>query len=449
MAGILEQFAASAAKKDGWLKNGRTLAAGSGIKQAINYVKEMNPLLLQPGTVAQLVGTLPGLLGGYPTNTTHEQGVDAFMFSLFAVLFLGTAFIWLNNVFRGHHFYLHIGLVFFCAAKIIGYALRYQWSKDITQVDIGIASTVFIDVAQLVVLSMNHVFAHRIFTWRHPETGNSWWLNLVFDIMYFFVVMIIIMAIIGQTMPYTMYLTPHGLKVTQNVTMAASILNLVYALIPFQLIMAAYMFKPGKLTAEPWKKRQEGSILPPVYQANWIESTNIFYYVPRGAQSHVYKDEPASQAIRVIPTREAPSDGFHDTHNEPLTHPKSPSIFTAIAIVLFSSTIFLLNTCFRVAAVFGTYYGDHKVAGTPTQSTSNRNVWTWKSDFFPFKPECIWVFYGGLEALVVVLFLVMRVDLRFYIPDMPRSAKKNPHPYSGSDYNEPKSNLDANLDGTY
>lgn len=386
---------------------------GSGIRYTIDWARKMNPSLLSSATLDVIVPELPNIFGGYPypEHKGIERGPSALFIGIFGVLALACFYITGRNMKRGHNFFLLFGLGAFCVFKVIGYSCRLAWNGNIININLGICSIVFIQVAQLVLLALNKILAHRIFTWRHPETGAAWWITAFFNFTYLIVLGLIAMAIVGEALPYLYFLGPSSWMICQNVMQAAAVLNVVYACLPFGALFLAYVFKPGQLGPNPLKRRKTPTEdLPPVVQPYWIESASPLYFPAKGSVRKIFKGTRAADAIRIMPSREPPAHGLHENYYKPM-NPNSPKILTAILTVLIGSTTLLLNTCFRCASTF-----------QRSQSVMDPNF---HYNYWASHPYVMFIFYGATEALVLSMYLWMRIDLRFYIPDMAgkRSSK--------------------------
>ncbi|MBQ5153865.1 DUF3112 domain-containing protein, partial [Macrococcus caseolyticus] len=295
-----------------------------------------------------------------------------------------------------------------------GFACRLAWAKNVVSIPLAISSLVFIQVAQLILQSLNMVLAHRIFTWRHPETGSHWAIVHTITFIYFAVLAVIVTAILGEGLPFLYYMGQHHYNLCKNVMKAAAILNLIYASLPLQFIAIAYALKPGTIVKPPkiFNKitQQEERPMPLVYQPSWIKSAGLFYYPKKGSQIQIYKGEPGSDAVRIIASREPPGKGHHQFGHQ--VNPDAPHLHWATLTVLITSTVLVMNTCFRVAGCFR----------TSNYATLENN--DWHVNYWPWHPYVMFIFYGGTEVLVLTFYLLMRIDLRFYIPDMVKKVPK-------------------------
>ena len=372
----------------------------SGIAPFIEFSQERG--LADEETLKLVVPALPGIFGGYPFPSWNqgENAANGVLIAVFFILMVANLYIFIRNRIRGQRFYFSVGIALVCAMKVVGFACRLAWSHNILALNVGIASVVFIQVAQLVLLAMNLVLAHRIFTWRHPETGNSFWVNLCMTQIYLIVLVVIAMAILGQVLPYLYFMDHHHYNICRNVAKAAAVLNLYFASMPCQLLVLAYALPPGTVISSLGINK----IIPPVHQASWIKSAGIFYFPEHDSQ--VFVSPPHKHTIRIMPSREPPGKGFHKAFHEPM-HPESPRITVAVITVLVSSIVLVGTTCFRVAAVF---HGENYGTTRPDNSVD--------VSYWPWHPYVQFVFYGGVEAAVIIWYLVMRVDLRFYIPEI-------------------------------
>lgn len=367
-------------------------------------------LLSQFGRVDQslidlIIAALPGTFGGYPNHA--DKAPSALFTAVFAVLAVAFYFVFVKDYMRGHRFWPFFGLGSYALLRTIGWGMRIKWSQDVLQVKLGLASYVFILVAVLFINMLNMLFGHRIFTWRHPETGNAKWFNAIMTFAYVLVFGVIVMAIVGQVVPYIYFLDQHHLDMCHKVVQAAAILQVLYAFAGIQLIAAAYLFTPGTIDhrfGSIGKKDTAAHGLPKTLSATWLESAGIFYYPRKGSQEVHHKGDPQADYIRVIASNKPPASGLAD-HND--VHPNGPNMSVAIALIVVTSILLCISSCFRCASAFKiAQYGGNT---TPIP--------------FIFRPWVLYLFYGAFEAIVCVMFLVWRADLRFYIPDMVSRSK--------------------------
>lgn len=406
---LLSMLTNMAAENKGYKGTAHT---NTGIIEIVKYAKGTG--LLSPATIPLLVPQLPGLFGGYPNTEKTEIGPDALFIALFGVLFISFLSMFFANTIRKHNFYLYLGIAGFTAMKIVGFATRLAWAHDITNIPLAICSVVFIQVAQLLLQGLNLILAHRIFTWHHPQTGYHWIVIGFIDILYFVVLAIIALAIVGQALPYLYFFDEHHYHILLNIMKAAGILNLVYSTLPFFFIIATYAIPVGSVLALPKLFNQETqesiTVMPNVYQATWVKSAGLFYYPEPNAQWLVYKGDPLDDAIRIIPSREPPRVEHKRVNSDDKTNPNAPHLHWALVTVLVSSLVLTINTCFRVAATFR----------NSAYSTASNQV-----NYWPHEPYVMFIFYGATEACILAFYLLMRIDLRFYIPDMVKKLPKD------------------------
>lgn len=98
-----------------------------------------------------------------------------------------------------------------------------------------------------------------------------------------------------------------------------------------------------------------------------------------------------------------------------------PSIRTAIIIVYVTSIALTINTLMRLICTFqpGTRGGfiPTPVNNTPpTGTTRHINNWLYHN-------YVEYIFYGGVEIALNIMFIVLRVDLRFYVPQVAKRSK--------------------------
>ncbi|CAH2351562.1 hypothetical protein CLIB1423_04S00826 [[Candida] railenensis] len=332
------------------------------------------------------------LFGDYPAEKdVIPSAIFAAVFGLFMFAHL---FVFLVNLSRGHHFWLSFAWIFYNFMKVIGWIFRVIWAKDITKVRIGISGSVFLIMSTIILVSFNLILAQRIFTWRHPVGGSRklFW-NTMF-VFYGFVAGIVIMTILASAVPYLYFLSDRVFKQWVTCVKASSILIVLYCLTSLSLIGLAYMFKPT---------RKDENLY--TYQPWWIKSFSPTYYVEHGAaeraaETFMKRTSNHRHAVRVIAAT-------HHHHNmvEGLTNERGDLKHNGSLAILTLTTIFILvGAIGRSIAVF---------QAKPRYAQSQ-----------VCNPIFMYICWGFLEAMVNVLYLVGRVDLRFYRPDrLPKKVR--------------------------
>ena len=352
-----------------------------------------------PAILQTILALLPALFGDYPQ---HSDIAPAGLFvAIFSILALAFFYIFAKDYSRGHRFWVFFGLGWYCVLKVLGFGLRIYWAGNTLRVRAGIASTVFLFVSVVSINMLNMLFGHRIFTWRHPETGNASWFNINMSVLYVIVLGVIAMGVTGQCIPTVYFLGQAALDKCHKVIQAAAILQTLYALAGLSLIALAYSIKPGRIDHHFGKVHKTKDVLPNTFSATWIESCNIFYFPRKGSQHILHRGDPQATYIRVMPSNTPPAGGLAE-HND--DHHHGPKISTAITLIIVTSLMLTIVSAFRCASTFiiTTRGGAN---GVPFSNWVFRN-WV------------MYLFNGAFEVIVCVLFLVFRADLRFYIPDM-------------------------------
>lgn len=370
---------------------------GTGLLKIQKIVHERFPNA-DPSLLSSALAYMPSLFGDYPT---HSDIAPSIVFVVvFSILAAAYFYIFVKDYSRGHRFWAFFGLGSYCVLRVLGFGLRIHWAKDTLRVQTAIASTVFTLVSCLCINMLNMLFGHRIFTWRHPETGNASWFNMIMVGVYSVVVGVIVMAILGQSIPQIYFMDEKHLKMCQKVVQAAAILQTLYAFAGLGLIVFAYTFRPGSIDHQLFRFHKNKENLPRTFSATWIESCSPFYFPRKGSQHIVHRGDPQAKYIRVIPSRSGPAGGYA-VHND--DHQNGPKISTAIILIFITSLILSINSAFRTASTFILV----PRGGSATMPFGNWVFHNW----------VLYLFYGAFEVLVNVLLLVFRADLRFYIPD--------------------------------
>lgn len=367
--------------------------------------------------LATAVGDLPGLFGDYPFH--RDIAPSAIFVALFSIFAIAHLYIFFRNMKCGQSFWPSFGLAWYCIFRVIGFGLRINWAKDVMRVKVGIAATVFCVVPVVYVSIMNMLFGHRIFTWRHPETGNAVWFAVIMNVTYVVVLGVIVMGILGQAIPYIYFLDQHHLNMCRRVARAAAILQTLYSFAGICLIVNAYTFKPGRIDGRFGKfyKHGEKVDLPATISPTWIESTNPMYFPEKGSQHVIIKDTPEANAIRVISNRRPPAGGLSNHHGH--HHERAPKMTTNVILILSVSVLLSISAAFRTASTFKT---------NPRGGVNGNPLGHWL-----YHNWLMYLLFGVFEVIVNVLYLAMRADLRFYIPDMARKRKSTDPAYVPSD----------------
>lgn len=328
------------------------------------------------------------IFGDYAKSS--DKAPSAIFTAVFAIFMLAHLYIFTKNYMRGHKFWLSLGFAFYCLLRVIGWILRIVWATDILKMKEGIASNVFLIVPIVLLASFNLVLAQRIFTWRHPHIGSTklFWSAMI--AIYIFVAGVVVMAIVGAVVPYVYFLSESHFTMCKKAVRAAALLCVLYSVLAIILVACAFVLKPTTaalkmVTYQPW----------------WIESFEPFYYVPKGAakqaeETFKMRDSNALEHHRII----ASTTQHHETIEKIASVTSKSGKLEhnySIFIIFVTSLILLISSTFRCVSTFIA----HKKAD---------QSWI-------FKPVVLYIMFGVLETFVNILYLVGRVDLRFYRPD--------------------------------
>ena len=360
-------------------------AEGTGILIILLQAKNFLGNEIPPTLIDYAVNVQINLFGDYPTK--KDIVPSAIFAGVFGVFMLAHLFVFIANAKRGHYFYLSFAWIFYNILAFLGWLLRAVWSKDITSIKIGIASSIFLVLSTICLVSFNLILAQRIFTWRHPVGGsrNLFW-NTMFT-FYGFVMGFIAMTIVASVVPY-LYLLSHKVF-SRYVTCVkvASIMIVLYSVTSLCLIGLSYLFQPTKKDENLY-----------TYQPWWIKSFSQMYYVEHGAaqqaeETFMKRNHNHRHAVRVIAATRHHHNMVEGLTNErgDLKHNGSLAILTVTTIFILVGTISRCIACFQ--------------ARMRRDQTSVCN------------PILMYICWGVLQTLINILYLVGRVDLRFYRPD--------------------------------
>ncbi|EMG47190.1 hypothetical protein G210_2507, partial [Candida maltosa Xu316] len=360
-------------------------AEGTGIMKLVVFAKNLLGEELPPAIISYNIGRQNNLFGSYPTSMDKVPSI--IFAALFAFFMICHLVIFIINTSRGHYFYLSFAWIFFCAMKVIGFALRAKWAEDITLVQLGLASEVFLIVSTFVVVSANLILAQRLFTWRHPVGGSRKLFWSFMFALYGLVLVVIAVTILASFVPYLYYLSWKSYRSWVKTVQFTAILILAYCLTSVSLIGLSFWLPTAKdenrYTYQPW----------------WIESFAPFYFVKKGAAQEAEETFMKRNSNHRHATRVIAATHHHfkmvkglSTQRGDLKHNKSMAILIITTFLIFFSSIV------RTVVVF--------------QAREHRFASAAESPWFAY------VCWGIFESIISILYIVGRVDLRFYRPDI-------------------------------
>ena len=360
-------------------------AEGTGIMPLVTFAQNLIGTQLPNEIVTYSVGTLNNLFGGYPT---HKDFAPSIVFTvLFGVFTIIHTIILCINTSRGHYFYLSYVWICYSIMKFLGFLLRALWSTDILKIKFGLASEVFLIVSTFIIVSANLILAQRLFTWRHPVGGSR---KLFWGFMfatYGMVLVVIAITILASFVPYLYYLSEKSYSSWVKTVQFTAVLILAYCLTSVALIGLSFWL--------PTKKDESRY----TYQPWWIESFAPFYFVKTGAAQEAEATFMKRNSNHRHATRVIAATHHHfkmvkglSTERGDLKHNVS------MGLLIISTVLTLFGSIVRAIVVFQAR--EHKFA-SPAES-----IW--------FGYLC----WGVFESIISILYIVCRVDLRFYRPDI-------------------------------
>lgn len=359
---------------------------GTGINQLINYVHSLLGPKIPESVIQYVVKEQNSLFGGYPKSNMF---VPAIIFSvLFFIIGLIHVSIFIMNCSRGHYFWISGAWIFYSILKFIGFALFASWLKDITQILLGLTAEILLIIPAIVIDSANLILAQRLFTWRHPVGGSRKLFWAIMLTIYGFVAVIIGITVAASFIPYLWFLSTESYNSWQKVVMASSILIIIYTVTAVALIGMAFLWPPTTKdenlhTYQPW----------------WIESFSPFYFVQPGAaqkaeETFMKRNHNHRHAIRVIAATHS-----HYKVVQGLSTERGDLKHNTSILLVFLCTIFLfVGALGRTLATFANK--PDRLGGVGSN------------------PAFMWVGWGALEVIVNLMYIIGRVDLRFYRPDV-------------------------------
>ena len=359
-------------------------AEGTGVNEILKWGRNILGYDLPQNLIDYFIETQNTLFGSYPN---HDDYAPSVVFAvLFGVIMVVHIIIFIINTSRGHYFYLSLVWIFYCMMKVIGFSIRANWAKDITLIIQGLVSEIFLIVPAIIIVSANLILTQRLFTWRHPVGGSRWlfW-NFMFT-AYAFVAILLAVTIIASVVPYLYFLSYSSYRSWIHTVQFTAIMVILYSLTSVALIGLSFWL--------PTKKDE----LRYTYQPWWIESFAPFYFVEKHAAQkaeHTFmkRNSHHRHATRVIA---ATHHHFHSIKG--LTNQRGTLKHNiSMGILIVTTILIFIGAIGRAIVVFQARW--HLYA-SPAESK-----WF------------MYVVWGVFEVIIMILYIVGRVDLRFYRPD--------------------------------
>lgn len=360
-------------------------ADGTGIRRLVDIAHNIMGPKISDVIVSYEIAVQNNLFGDYPSS--GDVAPSVVFATIFGVLGLIHLIIWVINYTRGHYFWLSLVWAFNCFTKMIGFALRAAWANDVTRVDVGLVSEIFLIITSVIFASFDLILAQRLFTWRHPVGGSRKLFWGVMFTMYGVVALLVAVTIMGAFIPYLHFLSEKAYQDWKIVVMVTSVFVILYSLTSMNLIGLSYLFPPTKKDENLY-----------TYQPWWIESFRPTYFVQPGAarkaeETFMKRNHNHRHAIRVIAATHHHYNMVEGLTNQrgELKHNVSMGLIMATTILIFIGSLLRCITLFE---------------NNQLQHMSSL-----------CEPYVMYICWGGFEALINVLYIVGRVDLRFYRPD--------------------------------
>ncbi|KAK6460853.1 hypothetical protein DFJ63DRAFT_208399 [Scheffersomyces coipomensis] len=360
-------------------------ARGTGIALLVDLIHNLSGPNIPPTITKYAIGIQNNLFGGYPTPSQIAPNIVlTVLFFIIAIIHLA---LFLINFSRGHYFWISLGWVIYSLMRVIGFGLRAIWASDVTLLAIGLTSEVFSIIPSIVIVSLNLILAQRLFTWRHPVGGSRKLFWSVMFALYGVVILLVGVVISGSFIPYLHFLNQTTYDNFRIVIKSVSILIIAYSLTAIALIGLSFWLPTSKdenlYTYQPW----------------WIESFSPFYFVEAGAaqraeETFMKRNHNHRHAVRVIAATHHHYKMVKGLSNQrgDLSHNVS------LLIIIVTTILILVGAIGRCIVTFQTNF--NRDAGAAA------------------KPILMFVCWGIFEIIINILYIVGRVDLRFYRPDI-------------------------------
>lgn len=367
-------------------------AEGTNILYIVRFTKNLVGPTVPDVLIQYAISMQNSLFGDYPDKSDFAPSL---LFTiLFAVLGITHLLIFSINYSRGHYFWISFVWFFNCIMKLLGFCLRAVWSQDVTQINTGLASEVFLVIPSVIFVSFDLILAQRLFTWRHPVGGSRKLFWGVMITMYFVVMLLIVVTIMASAIPYVHFMNQEAWSAWRKVNMGTGILVNLYSLTSLILIGLSYLFPPT---------RKDENLY--TYQPWWIESFSTFYFVQPGAaqeaeETFMKRNHNHRHAVRVIAATH-----HHFNMVEGLTNQRGTLKHNvSLSLILVTTVLVFIGTIGRSVVLLQDRI---QRFGSPAQNK-----------------VFMYICWGAFEVIINAMYIVGRVDLRFYRPDrLPRVVR--------------------------
>ncbi|KAJ8098657.1 hypothetical protein POJ06DRAFT_257633 [Lipomyces tetrasporus] len=314
----------------------------------------------------------PAMFGDYPVRK-HDIAGSVVCIVCFLVLAVVNMTMLRRNLARGHKFIPSGAMFGLCMARIITFSMRLAYTTHPTNINISIAANIFLAAGVVILFILNILFSQRVFTSRHPSLAYVG--SLFYTVMRAFYISVIVFLIVLIVTTGVYYHTNH--TVQQGISQfrkVAMVYFVVSAFLPIPIVAAAY-----------WIPRSEKDETWPVHYAHWIERYSGLYSPdPRRKPSaaEFYAEIPQGETRRPVHVIPPPERGARQV---------------SVALILIAAVILTFATAVRTASSF------------VVVSLLEKPWYDYRVTMY----LCI----ALAELLVEIMWIVGRVDLKFYIPD--------------------------------
>jgi hypothetical protein len=187
------------------------------------------------------------ILGGQPTIA-----VDVPICAVFIALYLASAItnitLLRRNQAAGHKFLITICFTGFSMARVLTNVLRISWAAEPNNVSLSIAAMLINGLGVFLLYIVNLLFAQRILRSQRPKLGWNPILRWCFRLAYCSVAVVAVLVITFTVLSF--YTREQNLLLAaRDVQLAAATYLLVFCLMPYVLLAAAY-FTPATSEVE-------------------------------------------------------------------------------------------------------------------------------------------------------------------------------------------------------
>lgn len=384
----------------------KDVATGTGLRELLSLVNTLlGDIRIGQTIIDMVISSQMAIFGGVP-NPEQDRAPCILFIVLHCIFCVANGSIFLWNLYNRHLFLLTGSNAVYNLVCAIGFGLRLKWCDYTIQYLVAVFSVCLPIGTSFYLNFTNTVLGHRIFTKRHPETGNSSWFHIIMTIFYVLIIGVVVAAILGQALPYLYFMGQTHYTMCRTVAKVMGVFCVLWALGGLALVVLAYAIPQGSIGHEfPLRSKKPAQSLRDTTTPYWIKSFSPFYYPVKPEYKTFTKRSDVEEIARCgsIKERTLFARFIDSERRNPVRviSDEGGNVGISAVLIIFTSCVLTTITMCRTVSLFTDEWFTVRQKG-------NSPI---------FQNYTLYATFGALECIVNALFLLFRIDLRFYIPD--------------------------------